>query len=348
MASYGDDWERFSSRHLGHWHARSLAISVADGSVISSASFRLSSHAPVQSQTNPSSLLLPWSVLHDTSNSHSPDSETAELHLRYNLDKLHVFADGTYSADHSLLELCSILPSTHSCVPYAIEFALPASATERVRAFLLYDDNRTLTALLLLEEARSGLFDTRAPLAISSLVGHWAGISETFRHDAASPGGGGFARKTPSPSKRARRVYDENDLPEQLKNASGGGDGLMKTKSAVQFGWDPIKGTVRRATVLSDMQNYPLGRSVIYGALDSNDGGLFDFIRFESRGASESLLAALNNGCFIMAPVKRVRGVPASGELACHITPGFRRRVLRIYGKTTVASETLASESLTW
>lgn len=347
MASFGDDWERFASRHLGDWHARSLAVSVADGSLVSSASFHLSSKSPTRSQTNPSSLLLPWSVTCDDLDG-GRGRVASELHLRYNLAKLHVFTDGTYSADHSLVELGSILPPGHDFAHFAIEFALPASSTERVRAFLLYDESRVLTSLLLLEEARSGLFDTREPLAVSSLVGSWCGISETFRHNAEDDRGVGFGlQNLPSPSRRARRAYDEEDLPSELKNPSGGEDGLLKTKSSIQFGWDPIKGTVRRATVLSDMQDHELGRSVIYGALDSNTGGLFDFIRFESNTATESVLAALNNACFVMAPMKRVRGVPASGELGCHIAPGFRRRLLRIYGKTSVASETLASESLT-
>lgn len=345
MGSFGDDWERFSSRHVGEWHIRALAISVSDGSLLSSGSFVITSQPPKRSRINPSSLLLKWNV-------RDAGSETAlrgesELLLRYNLDKLHVFADGSYSADHTLVELDWILPPAYAIAQHAIEFALPVSATERVRAFLVYDERRVLRCLLLLEEARSGLFDTREPLSLTSMTGEWRGVSQTFRYDDEDQPGNGFgAPKRPSPSGRSRRVYDTEDLPPQLKNPSGGDDGLLKTKTVVQFGWDPTKDTVRRATMISDMQDHELGRSVIYGDIDSNDVGLFDIARFESNSPNESVFAVLNNACFIMAPVKRVRGVPSTAELGCHVTPGFRRRIVRVYGKRTVTSETLTSESL--
>ncbi|CDF32655.1 unnamed protein product [Chondrus crispus] len=213
---------------------------------------------------------------------------------------------------------------------------------------MLYDSARVLHAVLLLEEVRAGLFDTRAPLALTSLVGEWKGQCETFRHLAADSHPLGFAAKpsAKSPSRRAARHYSEEDLPPELKNPSSGPDGLLKTKTVVQFGWDPGAGTVRRATVLTDMQGNELGRSVVYGAIMPDQNGLFDVATFESNTENESVFVALPNACFVMAPAKRVRGITAVGELGCLITPGFRRRLVRIYGKSSVVSETLSSESL--
>lgn len=344
MSSYGDDWDRFSSRHLGDWQGRSLAISVADGSLVSATSYRLSSQSVTLSKTNESSLLLTWTLENESEDA----ALSTNMLLRYNLEKFHCFPDGSYSADHTLLEMAHLLPNAHRVAHHAIEFALPVSATERIRCFMLYNKARNLENVLLLEEVRSGLFDTREPLALTSLVGEWKGQCETFRHEVENDRPIGFHSKPAgkSPTRRARRVYSEDDLPSQLKNPSGGEDGLLKTKTSVHFGWDPAKGVVRRATMLTDMQGNELGRSVVYGSVSAENGGLFDIARFESNTANESVFVALNNACFAMAPMKRVRGVPAAGELGCLITPGFRRRLVRIYGKNTVASETLSSESL--
>lgn len=342
MTSFGEDWDRFASRHLGEWFGRSLAISVSNGALINALPYHLSSQSVSLSQTNPSSLLLSCTV------TSSDDSNSAQLLIRYNLNKFHCFTDGSYSADHTLIDLSLLLPPQHRIAQYAIEFALPVSATERVRCFMIYNKLRELDAIILLEEVRSSLFDTREPLAFTSLVGEWRGQSETFRHRDENDSPQGFAArgKPSSPSRRARRSYSEEDLPSELKNPSGSDDGLLRTKTVVQYGWDPVKGTVRRATVLSDMQDNELGRSVIYGQVDSNSDCLFDITRFGQNSANETLFFALNNGCFVMSPMRRVRGVPATGELGCLITAGFRRRLARTYGKTTVASETLASESL--
>lgn len=345
MTNFGEDWDRFSSRHLGEWHGRAIALSIPDASLLSSTNYRTSSDSVTLSRTNPSSLLLKWNIQPDSTDTATSPSE---IILRYNPDKFHCFPDGSYSADHALVELPLILPDAHPIAQHAIEIALPVSATERTRSFMLYDESRVLHTLVLLEEVRSGMFDTKEPLALTSLVGEWRGLSETFRHENEDKRAVGFERKqgANSPTRRARRKYSEEDLPSQLKNPSGGKDGLIKTKSSVRLGWDPTNGTVRRSTVLSDMQDHELGRSVVYGIVDSQVKGLFDVTRFESNTATETLFVALNNGCFVTAPVKRVRGVSATAELGCLITPGFRRRLVRIYGKSSVASETLSAESL--
>lgn len=344
MTSYGEDWDRFASRHLGDWQGRSLAITVPQGALISASSYRLSSPSTALSKTNASSLLLTSTLSADV----RPAPAPAPFLLRYNLEKFHCFPDGAYSADHTLLEIPHLLPAASSLAHHAIEFALPVSATERIRCFLLYDAARALHALLFLEEVRSALFDTRPPLALTSLVGEWQGQCEIFRHDPDDNRSVGFAAKpaAKSPTRRAARNYSEDDLPAELKNPSGGEHGLFKTKTVVRYGWDPAKGTVRRATVLADMQGNELGRSVVYGAIHAAQTGLFDVARFESNTENESIFVALPNACFVMAPRRRVLGVSAVAELACLITPSFRRRLTRIYGRSSVASETLSSESL--
>lgn len=344
MPSFGEDWERFSSRHLGEWHGRSLALSTTDGSFLSAVNYRLSSTSVCPSQTNPSSLLLKCQVRQD---SDEPTQSPPGWLLRYNLDKFHCFADGSYSADHALTEIPMLLPETKRVTHYAIEIALPVSATERIRTFLLYDKERILEAVLLLEEVRSGLFDTREPLALTTLVGEWKGLSQTFRHEPDPQRAFGFGRDASrqSPTRRARREYSDEDLPPQLKDPSGGSDGLIKSKTVIRFGLDPANGKLRRSTVLRDMQDNELGQSVVYGTVEGEAGRLFDMARLEAKSATESVLIPMNNATFVVAPVKRVRGVPAAAELGCLITPGFRRRLVRMYGKASVVSETLSSES---
>lgn len=345
MANLGEDWDKFSSRHLGEWHGRATALSIPNASLLCATNYRLSSSPTSLSRTNPSSLLLKWIIQLESTDANTKSSESI---LRYNLDKFHCFPDGSYSADHALVELPLILPDTHRVAQHAIEITLPVSATERTRCFMLYDESRMLRTVLLLEEVRSGMFDTREPLALTSLVGEWKGLSETFRHEEENMRSVGFGPKkdVKSPTRRARREYPEEDLPSQLKNPSGGKDGLIRTKSSVRFGWDPANDTIRRTTVLCDMQDHELGRSVVYGAADAEARGLFDIARFESNTATETLFIALNNACFVTAPIKRVRGITVIAELGCLITPGFRRRLVRMYGKSGVVSETLSSESL--
>ena len=349
MPYLGEDWDRFSSRHLGEWHGKSLALSAKDGSLIKARNYILQSNEPSLSRTNPSSVILPctiWDTGNEDDIQQNPQKE--ELSIRYNLEKLHCFAEGSYSADHSILDLSFFLSPSHGVIQAAIEFSLPISATERTRSFLLYNKDRVLTTILLLEEARSGLYDTREPLALSSLVGEWKGQSETFRHEDEERQTIGFGTKpaSKSPTRRARRDYSEDDLPAELKNPSGSNDGLLRTKTLVLFGWDPTEGTVRRSTVLWDMQDHELGRSVVYGNVESHESSLFDLVRFENNTESESTMMVLTNGCFVMGPNRRARGVSTFGELGCLITPAFRRRLVRMYGKQSVSSETLTSESL--
>lgn len=336
MTSFGSDWHRFADRHLGNWQGRAMLVNPS-AKPLHSVDYSISCSAVSPSTTNRSVLLLETTISTDQSNRQSKPS------LRYDLSAFHVFLDGAYSAEHTLLDLPLLLPPEYNLLQSAIELALPVSATERVRSFLLYDKHRTLVAILLLEEVRSHLFDTRAPLALTSLVGEWRGQSETFRHTSRAARPAGFGSPT-SPTARAKRVYSHEDVPDELKHPSSTDDGLLKTNTLVRFGWDPPTKTVRRATDIQDMQNNHLGRSVVYGVID--ESGLFDVARFDSSTPSETLLIALNNACFVAAPLNRVQGVPISAELGCLVTAGFRRRIVRMYGPKSVASETLTSETL--
>lgn len=338
MTEFGGDWDRFENHHLGEWHGRSLALS-AQAQLLLSCQYLLQSTTIIRSKTNPENVHLTFQV-------QLTDSEPAEpvsASIRYNLSSFHVFADGTYSSDHSFPEIPLLVPEDHAQPQSGIQFTLPISSTERVRCFLLYDAQRNLQTVLLLEEVRASLFDTRQPLALTSLVGKWCGQAETFRHETDSKRAVGFG-KSNSPTSRAKRQYSDEDLPQQLKNPSGSDDGLLKTKTTVNFGWYPSSGKLRRSTVLQDMQDHELLHTVTHGA--AQDCGLFDCAVFDQGTPSETIMLILSNACFVLAPMKRVRGVSVAAELGCLITPGFRRRITRMYGRSVVASETLASESM--
>lgn len=344
MESFGADWDRFTARHLGDWHGRALALSPRDGSLLRACSYQLVTDSVALSRTNRSAVHVAASVV--------PEGAAPQpLLTRYNLDTFHCFADGSFSAEHFLLGLQAFLPPGSPASSSAVELALPLSASERVRCFMLYDGTAELTAVVLLEEARAGMFDSREPLCLSALLGEWRGRSETFRHSdenaGAAVGFGSTTKRFDSPTaRRGHSSYSDEDLPNELKNPSSGEDGLLKTQTQVSFGWNPSEGTVRRATVLSDMSGNELGSTVSYGTVHSEQAGLFDLIRFAPDTADEAVSIAMSNSCWLTAPRKRVRGVASSCELGCLVTAGYRRRLARVYGKTSVASETLSAESL--
>ncbi len=327
---HGQDWARFCARHLGDWDGRCVVVVASTGALEGVHEYQLTSKGVSMSKSNPSSALINYAL-----------SDGRILTLRYDVRNFHVFADGSYTADHYVLDL-SAVTGLPTATPFAVEAALPLSASERVRAFLLYDDTRALTHIALLEEAVGGLFDTRAPLSLTALVGEWRGPRETFRHSSTR----GFGDA--SPTTRARTPYSEEDLPRQLKDPSGAPDGTLRTQGAVRWGWDPVADTVRRATVVSDMRGKVLQNLTLYGRREALPGAMFDVVRFGGAGdPDESVLLALNNGCYVQAPLRRARGVPAAAELCCLVTPAFRRCVKRVYGREGVASETLSSESMT-
>lgn len=345
MTDYGEDWDRYAARNLGLWHGRALVVSPS-AEIIHATSYTLSSEKVNPSISNPS-ILQVCSVL-ESSSLLPTKLDNCNLLTRYDLNSFHCFADSTFSADHSLLHMPGLLPTSCDVAHTAIEFCIPLSATDRARCFLMYNAERHLTEIVLLEEARAAMFDTREPVALTTLIGDWHGLSETFRHEPLYDSGRGFAKggkSIKSPTYRAKKKYSKQDLPEQLKNPSSSDDGLLRTKSTVCLGWDPANGTLRRSTLLHDMQQNELGRSVIYGSVNEK-AVMFDMAQFENGTPHESLLVTLNNGCFIMAPIKRARGVPVFAEFGCLVTPSFRRRVVRMYGRTDVISETLAAESL--
>lgn len=308
-------------------------VCASTGKLTGSREYALRSAGVTMSRANPSSALVKYSL-----------PEGHELTLRYNVSGFHVFADGSYSADHFVLDLSPLTGLETGSTPFAVEAALPLSATERVRAFLLYDDSRSLTHIALLEEAIDGLFDTREPLSLTALVGEWRGPRETFRHEDLPRGFGAAI----SPTARARTPYTPDELPRELQDSSAAADGTIRTQGAVRWGWDPAADTVRRSTVVSDMRGNELENLALYGRCEAVPGAMFDLIRFGTPGdPDESILLALNNGCYVQAPLRRARGVPAAAELCCLITPAFRRCVRRVYGRKGVASETLSSESMT-
>lgn len=348
MADQGPSWERFCNRNLGKWTGRSIALHGDSARLVCSREYTLSTESLSPLKSNSDFMLLNAKLDVNASGAHGESGLSADsaISVRYDANSLWVFEDGSYTSDTRLLSLSCILPRD-SVIPFAIEHSLSLSATERVRAFLTYDADDHLETVVILEEAREGLFENRAPLAFTSLVGNWNGQAEAFRRPSVLPSSRGFGPSKRQPGANApqaglpQQEHSQEDLPDELKHGSAGKEGLMRMKTSVSYGWDPQTGSVRRSTFFSDMQNVELGRSTLYGKIQDDEGGLFDVIRC----SDNSVIVTLSNGCYVSAPRNRARGIPASSELGCLITPHFRRRCVRTYAAHGLASELLASES---
>lgn len=348
MTNYGPSWDRFCSRNLGKWTGRSIAVSGDSARLVSSNEYILSVESLSPLRSNPDYVQLKANLLLNEFEVEPKQAESDHKNMissRYNASSLWVFEDGSYTADTRFLSLSNILPR-ESVIPFAIEHSLSLSATERVRAFFIYDTGDHLETVVILEETREGLFENRAPLAITSLVGNWNGQAEAFHRPPAFSSFRGFGssksnNKSGTHGGLPQTQYSKEDLPDELKHGSAGKEGLMRMKTSVSYGWDPTAGSVRRTTSLADMQGVELGTSTLYGKICSEDGSLFDIIRC----SDNSVIIALSNGCYVSAPKNRARGIPASSELGCLLTPHFRRRCVRTYASHGLASEMLASES---
>lgn len=152
----GPSWDRFVSSHLGDWAGRSLALSPA-GRLLRSEAYALSTTSVAPLKSNPAFVLVSATV---TADGADPTAARA-MDARYDAADLHVFDDGSYTAKHRLLALPH-LPDGTPAAPVAIEHTLSLSATERARVFLAYDADGALDSVVLLEEARHGLFEVRS------------------------------------------------------------------------------------------------------------------------------------------------------------------------------------------
>jgi hypothetical protein len=295
------------------------------------------------SRSNPNFVLLSAELRSTASESGEEHARLPDVTFRYDTSSFFVFEDGSYSADMRLLTLSSLLPES-STVPFAIEHALPVSATERVRVFLIYDAFDQLQTVVHCEETREGLFENRTPLAFTSLLGDWCGQAETLHRTSSTSNvpGSSFGAKRQKPLPRPPS-FSKEDLPDELKHSSAGKDGLMRLQTSVSYRWDPSGNAVRRTTALADMSGQELGTSIIYGRISQEIGALFDLIRC----SDNSIIVPLPSGCYVSAPLSKARGVPASSELGCLITPNYRRRCARTYSTTGLASEMIATESMT-
>jgi hypothetical protein len=336
-------WDRFCSRHLGEWTGRSVAISASTARIVSSSSYTLRTKSVAPSRSNPNFVLLSAELNSTTCESGEEHVSMPDVTFRYDTSSFFVFEDGSYSADMRLLTLSSLLPEG-STVPFAIEHALPVSATERVRVFLIYDTLDQLQTVVHCEETREGLFEDRTPLAFTSLLGDWCGQAETLHRTTSSSNsaGSGFGTNRQKHLPRPP-LFSKEDLPDELKHSSAGKDGLMRLQTSVSYRWDPSGNAVRRTTALADMSGQKLGTSTIYGRISQDSEALFDIIRC----SDNSIIVPLPSGCYVSAPLSKARGVPASSELGCLVTPNYRRRCVRTYSATGLASETVATESMT-
>lgn len=339
MSGKNSSWDRYCERHLGQWHGRAVHMSCADARLLAAKTYQFTTTSVTRSRANSNVLVVNASLgVEPRGHGKETSNQATDFSLRYDTESLFVFDDGSYTAESRFLDLPGLLPDA-TPVPFAIEHALVVSVSERVRVYSIYDSDQQLSSMLLLEEARDGLFENREPLAITSLVGEWTGQAETYCRPRTSRAGKGFG---PGPAEETRMEYSKEDLPPELKHASSSKNGLMRIQTQILYGWNPASNLIRRTTKLSDMSGNELGSSIVYGSIAQDGGGMFDLVRF----SDGSVMVALPNGCYACAAPKRARGVPATSEVGCLITPRLRRRCARTYAAWGLASETVAQEGL--
>lgn len=308
MCKETSHWRRFANAHLGQWDGRCVTLRVQDGCVCVRNEYALCLRSCTRSVTNHSTMLTTWA-----------HTSTNDLVLRYDMSTFHCFSDASYTAHHTLINL-SPFTDEHITHAVATELVLMTSATERARVFLVYDSQAMLQYIVHLEEVRLQLFDTRAPLSFTALLGEWTGMAETYRHAC-----------------KEERKSDISELE----------GSMLRTRVRVRYAWNPRAGTVRRVTQWSDLDGRILGYATVYGKLEQRDGAWLDSITFGENGAPDEVTCVLlPNAAYVLAPRRRVRGVPVAMEMGCLLTPTFRRRIVRVYGKTSVASETLSAERM--
>jgi Domain of unknown function (DUF3598) len=392
MGDHGKSWDRFISRHLGDWTGRSLAVT-AGAKLISAQSYHLSTSSVAPSKANPSYILLSADITPCEDGPIDPSADSAvgpkewqtaqQIASRYDIDSMFVFEDGSFTSDSRLLSLGRLLPREAGAIPFAIELALMLSATERVRVFIVYDSQSKLESICLAEETREGLFENRPPLAFTSLVGAWNGISETLHRPNVKTPFSGFGKanrmSAAQPVTGIGNTYSKEDLPPELRAGSAGKDGLLRLKSSQVFSWDPTHDSVRRVRLLrlpyridsiSNCCTLLLTRvssrlsflflafcktTVLRDMSEVELGSSTVYGKVDAESGSmfdlvtcsdNTLLLALSNGCYVSAPVLRARGIASTSEFGCLVTPNLRRRISRTYSDKGLASESLVTEAL--
>eukprot|EP00188_Purpureofilum_apyrenoidigerum_P002556 Plantae.Rhodophyta-Purpureofilum_apyrenoidigerum.ctg26238.p1 GENE.Plantae.Rhodophyta-Purpureofilum_apyrenoidigerum.ctg26238~~Plantae.Rhodophyta-Purpureofilum_apyrenoidigerum.ctg26238.p1 ORF type:complete len:292 (-),score=41.77 Plantae.Rhodophyta-Purpureofilum_apyrenoidigerum.ctg26238:303-1178(-) len=164
MNSY-DAWNRFSSRHLGNWSGRSTHVDVRTMDQV-----RLDSYA--------------WEITEQTkartevrvTGSMTGDNWSWELKYNVGASGFFIFEDGSYCAQHEILEIADGPPSR-----LVVELCLTVSVTERLRCFMLYDFESMLRRVILVNEVKDELWEERNPSTLVSLVGRWQGRTISAR-----------------------------------------------------------------------------------------------------------------------------------------------------------------------
>jgi len=165
-------WERFKGRHMGKWSGRSTHVDVR-----TMAQVRLDEYSWSMSDATFSN--------RDVRVTGTMSGDGWDWKVAYNIGmpSFYVFEDGSYCAEHEMLEVADIPISR-----LAVEMCLTISATERLRSFLLYDFESILRRVFLLHEVQDDLWEDRYPTSLLSLVGKWRGETKSARLPSVGAG----------------------------------------------------------------------------------------------------------------------------------------------------------------
>ncbi|GMH66115.1 hypothetical protein TL16_g04360 [Triparma laevis f. inornata] len=146
--------ESFIQYNDGTWSGRAVIFSVPQtlsneksrADSISHASYTLTSSTDITSSGISQKSTLQWSST--SLSSFSRYTTLLSGNTGFDVDSV----DGSYSADHSLLDLN--LPSTNLLGSFAIETSIAVTDSRRIRSILLYNFSKTLSRIILFDESK--------------------------------------------------------------------------------------------------------------------------------------------------------------------------------------------------
>jgi len=284
-------WAHYASRHVRAWRGKCLVVNPAGGALLHSTTYRLTPDGEAVERTSRNGGVA-IHLTHTYTFPAAPGGATAAAVTEtqetvFASRTFHVFADGAYTTETPMLVAPALL-GTDTPFPSAVEHVLPLSATERVRGLALYDDEGRCRRVALLEEVTDGAdWEARPPLALSSLVGLWAGSAVTKRFRGA--GGGVVGTGVGMGGVPGKATWEET-----IAATVVGAEFPTTTRST--FGWDGGD-RVRRCTVVKPAAPPPGGGGGGGGKVTEWDtGGGTDVAAAAAAAAAAATGAAAGGG----------------------------------------------------
>mmetsp|Transcript_1889 Transcript_1889/g.4147 ORF Transcript_1889/g.4147 Transcript_1889/m.4147 type:complete len:363 (-) Transcript_1889:2044-3132(-) len=351
----GESWVRFREQE-GLWYGRSTQVGV-NGNVIRRDQYQVDikcaheAHAQQEQLQELTiapraddegheefSLFATYSVepTPTTTATTAPATLKYEHQLRYK--DTFVFGDGSYCGDHFLFEFPHAPLSSLS-----VEHCIGVSATERIRLFALYGLDRALERVIVCNEVRDSLWETRAPLSVVSLLGTWTGEARTKRSQYS---GSGFLRFRTSAQfgwdfeksvRRALHMVSMNDSATLSASSNNAAAGVAPPSESERISETRDSEEIEKKKKIETMQH----RSACYGEYDGGNKVLY------GAGNDTQVMVLLPHGCYCLCPATLATPAAWQSECACLVADASRKRISRLRNSENMPlSDTLCVESI--